>query len=450
MRLYCTIFKYLAMKRILLYFFTVATLSVQAQNFIWTSQNSGVEVVLKDVYFTDNQNGWAVGYSGVILNTTNGGQSWTAQQSGVTSNLTAVYFVDANNGYAVGGVSSTGDNARVALKTIDAGATWTAMSVGNPFFGFQDVAFSSPDHGIIVSRDSIYTTSDAGATWVKEEYALSVEGVSLIQAVDSFSDTISLVGGQRNIPGRQSKMGEIFDRRLSNAPNIWGTTTASQIEESDRIFSLEVASATHAFAGGYNGKVYRMITDQINYNGPWKVVLNLKPAANQIMGAISFPTKDFGMVLTDVTIGKTTYSVVYYTYDAGTTWATEPDTITSGIIWSVMAPTPDEVWAVGSRGIIYKGTRSSTAVHQSRPDFDVSIYPNPATDVLNIVMTGKSNESIMYTLTDITGRIIDHGLWSLNPSNSRFEIDVSDAIKGVYFLKLSTEDRQSTFRLIIN
>lgn len=438
------------MKKTLLLLLAGMTLTGHAQDFIWTSQNSGVEVVLNDVYFTDNQNGWAVGNDGVIINTTDGGKTWTAQQSGVTSTLNAVYFVDANNGYAVGGAGTGGSNPTVALKTVDSGVTWTTMSFGNSFFGFQDVAFSSLNHGIIVSSDSIYTTSDGGANWVNEYYVAGVEGVSLLTAVASFNDTLSLVGGRRNIPGRTSKMGEIFDRRLYNSPNIWGTSAASQIEESDRIISMEVASETHAFAGGINGKVYRMISDQINYNGPWKVVLNLTPAANQIMGDISFPTDNFGMVLTDYTVNSTTYSVMYYTSDAGTTWTTVPDTITTGIIWSVMAPTPDEVWAVGSQGKIYKGTRSTTAVNPMTLDLEVSLYPNPATDIITVEMTSQSNKLINYSMIDATGRIIDQGMWIVNASNSRFHLNLNDASKGVYFLKLKTQDREGTFRVLKN
>ena len=438
------------MKRIVLLLLTIATITVNSQNFIWSAQNSGVETTLNDVYFIDNQNGWAVGTNGVILKTSDGGLVWSAQQSGVTAELRAVYFIDENNGYTVGGLGNIGPGANVVLKTTDAGSTWTTMSVGNPNFGYQDVAFSSINHGIIIAGDSIYATADAGANWIKEDYVAEVSGTSFNKAVASFNDSVSLIGGDRNNPNLSGKKGEIFDRRLWNAPYIWGTTAASQIDISDRIFSLEVASPSYAFAGGQNGKVYRMNTDQINYNGPWTVSLDLDPNSLQIIGSISFPTADLGMVLTDATINSIDYALVYYTFDLGAIWSSVPDTISTGSIWSIDAPTPNEAWAVGSGGKIYKGTRTNSAVNQMSLNIDVSLYPNPTTDIINIVMNSKNNELVNYSLTDVTGRIIDHGSWSLSSANSRFTLNVSKTNNGVYFLKLYTQERQGTFRILKN
>ncbi len=56
----------------ILVFFSSA---IYAQNFNWTSQNSGVATTLNDVFFADNQNGWAVGEEGAIVNTNDGGET---------------------------------------------------------------------------------------------------------------------------------------------------------------------------------------------------------------------------------------------------------------------------------------------------------------------------------------------------------------------------------------
>jgi len=72
---------------------------------------------IEDVYFVDVQHGWAVGASGTIWASADGGATWTAQTSGVKSVLLAVAFVSAEQGWVVGE-----DN--VVLKTADGGATW--------------------------------------------------------------------------------------------------------------------------------------------------------------------------------------------------------------------------------------------------------------------------------------------------------------------------------------
>jgi photosystem II stability/assembly factor-like uncharacterized protein len=45
--------------------------------------------------FADQSSGWAVGDSGRILHTNNGGKSWYVQESRTTVRLKCVYFVNA-------------------------------------------------------------------------------------------------------------------------------------------------------------------------------------------------------------------------------------------------------------------------------------------------------------------------------------------------------------------
>ncbi|MFQ6007489.1 MAG: YCF48-related protein, partial [Candidatus Zixiibacteriota bacterium] len=46
-----------------------------------TAQTSGTSNDLRDVFFVDSKKGWAVGNSGVILYTADGGANWTVQNS---------------------------------------------------------------------------------------------------------------------------------------------------------------------------------------------------------------------------------------------------------------------------------------------------------------------------------------------------------------------------------
>jgi photosystem II stability/assembly factor-like uncharacterized protein len=81
----------------------------------WTPQASPTPSGLQGIYFVDASTGTAVGHSGLILHTTDGGATWVAQASGTTEFLSGVSFVDARNGTAVGGK---------ILHTTDGGATW--------------------------------------------------------------------------------------------------------------------------------------------------------------------------------------------------------------------------------------------------------------------------------------------------------------------------------------
>lgn len=68
----------------------------------WVPQDSGTENDLRGVSFTDANNGTAVGDSGTILRTTDGGATWVRQDSGISGHFYGVSFTDADNGTIVG------------------------------------------------------------------------------------------------------------------------------------------------------------------------------------------------------------------------------------------------------------------------------------------------------------------------------------------------------------
>ncbi|MBK7446360.1 MAG: hypothetical protein IPJ45_10170 [Ignavibacteria bacterium] len=88
----------------------------------WQMQN-GFKKSLYSNYFTGANTGYAVGDSGKILKTTDGGNNWLQQISPTRNLLKSVYFVNENTGYAVG---DTG----IILKTINAGVNWIQQLSG--------------------------------------------------------------------------------------------------------------------------------------------------------------------------------------------------------------------------------------------------------------------------------------------------------------------------------
>ncbi len=65
----------------------------------FTEQATGTTKNLNAIWFANSQKGWAVGASGTIIKTTNGGQIWTRETFPDTvSNLTDVQFINDTNG----------------------------------------------------------------------------------------------------------------------------------------------------------------------------------------------------------------------------------------------------------------------------------------------------------------------------------------------------------------
>lgn len=87
----------------------------------WTSQETGQEDILEDIFMLNDKIGWAVGENGIILHTKDGGMKWEKQESGTEETLRSVRFADEKVGWAVGGELGVG----VAIATTDGGKTWT-------------------------------------------------------------------------------------------------------------------------------------------------------------------------------------------------------------------------------------------------------------------------------------------------------------------------------------
>ena len=125
----------------------------------WTEQTSGVtDKTLFSVYFVDNNNGWAVGESGTILRTVNGGASWIAQTFG-DKDLTSVYFIDSNNGWAVG------DRGTI-IHTTDAGVNWSNMQSSTNTDDLTSVHFTDSNNGWAVGYPgTVLRTTNGGDNW---------------------------------------------------------------------------------------------------------------------------------------------------------------------------------------------------------------------------------------------------------------------------------------------
>ena len=138
----------------------------------WTRQTSGTSNGLLSVYFTDENTGYAVGQNGTILKTINGGTAWEAQTSSTTNVLNSVFFTDESTGYVVGGFS----DAAVILKTTNGGTTWTEQSNGT-IKGLKSVVFTSDQIGYAVGFGTILKTTNAGESWTEQTYNATLNSV---------------------------------------------------------------------------------------------------------------------------------------------------------------------------------------------------------------------------------------------------------------------------------
>jgi photosystem II stability/assembly factor-like uncharacterized protein len=145
----------------------------QTEESAWTKQTSGISEQLNDVFFINENIGWAVGgdNDGLVLATTDGGVTWTQQVSREAGTLHGVFFINENIGWAVGDdVDSAPYGESNVLKTTDGGATWEAHGTGS-LRRIEAVHFIDESTGYCVAWASqVFKSTDGGESWEQLEH----------------------------------------------------------------------------------------------------------------------------------------------------------------------------------------------------------------------------------------------------------------------------------------
>jgi|GEM_PF-6788732 len=144
----------------------------------WKGYNTGLVLFnFMSLDFADQNRGIAIGASGIIMLTTDGGETWIQQPSGTTEYLVDVYMYDAQTAWIVGW--------GIVLKTTNGGINWfSPLSFGSTEildYSLVDVHFNDQQTGWAVGarfigdniRDwsdwssAVFNTIDGGVNWQK-------------------------------------------------------------------------------------------------------------------------------------------------------------------------------------------------------------------------------------------------------------------------------------------
>ncbi len=124
--------------------------------------SSPTTLPLFGVSFLTPTDGIAVGDSGMILVTQNGGSSWDIHQSPHRSPLRSVATGNTSEACAVG------DNGTILITT-DRGATWLDASPAGLFTNLHSVAYSNASTVVAVGDTGVIIKStDGGRTWTQQ------------------------------------------------------------------------------------------------------------------------------------------------------------------------------------------------------------------------------------------------------------------------------------------
>jgi len=260
----------------------------------WIQKTSGVSVTLTDVAFVDYSTGYVTGRNGIILKTTNGGDNWQPLNTGLQTDLTnifigtnaiyvsgyfgtvlkssdggenwnqlvtgtsdylyGIYFLDESTGF-FGSFPGGG-----IFKTVDAGESWTRLSVSTQVSHILGFYFTSENTGFAVGGTTsfpydgvILKTTDAGANWTTTNF-----DENYIGNVSFLNDTIGFAAGG-SIPGNTSEILKTLDG---------GETWEVASSNSNRQFGLAIPNGKAGYTSGLNGTILKTIDilEVNNYN----------------------------------------------------------------------------------------------------------------------------------------------------------------------------------------
>jgi len=277
-------------------------------------------------------NAWACGENGVILASTDNGQTWNSQNAGVGSTLEAVQFLSATYGWIAG------DNGTI-LGTEDGGATWSNHSVPT-FESLLAIAFPITSQGFAGGTDGIFIRStNSGTTWAPASYRTNKTIRSI--AFGSASNGIAVGDSGLTIS-------------TSDGGNTWHLTTAIVAQ---RLNSVQFLDAQTAVAVGANHVILRS-TDA---GSSWSVV----SSGGAELRGVSFADNLNGWV---AGIGGT----ILHSVDGGLTWGAQ----NSGVGQDLLAPAASGIstcWMAGTNGVILYTTTGGSGTWVTQPPLNINV-----------------------------------------------------------------------------
>ncbi|MDF1543793.1 MAG: YCF48-related protein [bacterium] len=145
---------------------------------------------LGGIHFVDRSNGWAVGQSGTIIHTSDGGARWDyqADQLSQGDDLQDVFFASTSRGWAVG-------KGGLFVRTEDGGSHWTGKFIsGNP--DLSDITFvNNLDGWFVGNRGTLQYTNNGGVSWLPSTLPSPYELTDL-RAISFIDSDIGWVVGE--------------------------------------------------------------------------------------------------------------------------------------------------------------------------------------------------------------------------------------------------------------
>ena len=405
----------------------------------WSVLQSGTTVSLYGVDFLDKNIGIAVGDSGTILRTSDGGSTWERLNSGVNLALNSVSYIDTRNIVAVG------DSALI-LKTSDGGITWSPEFVnGITNADLLSVDMSPSGKGIIGGQYmTLITTTDGfkSRLLIRKNYFGTFWSARIIDDDNAFVFGTNSIW--QSIIYKVAHFDSLSTARfylLFNGQG-WASSTAY---DGYPFTNDSVLTVGYMFGDNPAGLSSYIARDQSWETEYWNPTYSVDSCWYT---GVDF-SNNYGVAVGGrIETNKYFRSNLSESFDYGRTWAEVVCPVTEYYLNDVKL-VDKTGYIVGDGGLILKSERD-LGVNKKYIDFQFTIFPNPASEIckVNFTLPEKSNVSIaLYTITGTLVSVFPKGNLTAGPH--ALSLPVHDLKSGIYYCTLITDKQKITGKLCI-
>jgi len=430
-------FKYI----LVVLFFQLVQINIYSQG-TWERIESPTDQYLKSIYFVDSSYGWAVGDSGTIIHTSNGGADWAIQNSKTENNIYDVFFLNRNLGWAVSWEVWNFPFGTELLKTTDGGKNWISPSHPEEQIFSQCVLFLDSLNGWMGGKPQpIVRTTDGGLSWIDAEIDSSTFSNLPVYDIQFYN----------------SRFGYASGGVLDCCGIIWWTTDGG-----DYWYVIDTPYVAPE-------PVYQLhINDSLNVLGvggdfePWGFGVGMIRTAN---GGVTWEFEYIGTsgVAWDIDFRTDNEAwsplggeeKLIYSLDAGSTWTAIP-TPDSSLIFDIIFPDSLHGFAVGREGAIIKYIppiiNFVKGIEERIPEsFSLfQNYPNPFNPSTTISYSIPADGYVTLIVYDVLGNEVA-SLVDEQKQSGTFDVNfnASNLSSGVYYYQIKAGEFTSTKKLVL-
>ena len=172
---------------LIIFAFQIIQVNLYSQG-TWESVESPTNKFLTSVYFVDSLYGWAVGDSGTIIHTTNGGTDWSFQNSKTENKIVDVFFLNRELGWASSWKTSSIPFGTRILKTIDGGQSWTSELYQDENLFMTTIHFLDSLNGWMGGKPhALVKTTNGGLNWAQADIDTSIFAFFPISSINFYN-----------------------------------------------------------------------------------------------------------------------------------------------------------------------------------------------------------------------------------------------------------------------